>query len=157
MAFTLADPHVFAPVAGYTGAWPRVAQTVGWDHAGTIFSIAVGLDALPGGDAEFYFVLVCADPGGGERPIWSGLDVPPIVSREARAAILSRVLACVDTLLAIRAPPRIFRSVHDAGLPAKARVKHARIGGVFEAHGYRIVDAGIRHGRPAWWAEKLPR
>ncbi|APT31951.1 hypothetical protein MCBMB27_02660 [Methylobacterium phyllosphaerae] len=125
------------------------------DDLGTVYSMAVGFEPLPGGDTEFFFHVVEAHPEMDEEHIyWSGRETRFISDPEDRKAILAAMLYLTQGLLRSSQPETVRWFTHDEDPPDKALVKHFLIANVFDVNGYSVITPDPYHGRRVWLAER---
>lgn len=116
----------------------------------------VGLEAMGGGDLEYYFHILEVDVDAGEeRAYWSGRDVARFINEADRSLVLATVLAGTKMLLDTVKPVRVARITHDADMPPHALEKHFAISRIFEECGYRVTTADPFHGKRCWIAERI--
>lgn len=135
----------------------QIVLNVGTDPAiNRTYSIALGLEPLPGGALEFYFYIIALDETDGEYSrYWSGLDSENILPKVQRGAILRAILHATRTLLSQVNPATVNWCSWDRNLPEKALFKYSQIVRVFEACGYRVEAGEPHHGQLFWSAERL--
>lgn len=134
----------------------QVVTNVGCDEAlGLTYSIAVGLEPLPGGYLEYYFYIVTVNEITDEfKTIFSGRDSEYVLPKVQRGAILRTILHATSSLLNQVNPEQVSWCTWDRNLPEKAMVKYNLVLRVFETCGYR-VQAAEHKGQHFWSAERL--
>jgi hypothetical protein len=133
-----------------------VVVPIGYDDAEPAsYSLLIGFDTLPGGDAEYFFCLIKANHAENtETRYWSGLEVAKFTSREDRILIRSAVLEGTQLLLNYKAPDRVFCCAHDADPPEKALQKLLLVAVIFKTCGYAVERKPICLGKHSWWMER---
>jgi hypothetical protein len=135
----------------------QIVVNVGCDHAlGRTYSIAVGLEPLPGGVLEYYFYIVDLEEKTDHyRTCYSGLESTTILPKVQRGAILRAVLHATKLLLGQVNPATVNWCTYDRNLPEKALVKYSQVVRVFEASGYKVEAGEPHNGQYFWSAERL--
>lgn len=128
---------------------------IGYDDENPLYySVLMGFSPMPGGDVEFYWVIIEADKETGEeRALWSGLETKDIIGKAERILVRTAVLSGIEYLLERVKPNRVFCCTHDSDLPRKALYKHSLVAAQFKLGGYSVSDQPEMLGKQSWWAE----
>lgn len=144
----------FTAVVVQRGSSRIVTARIGLDEENdTIYSLLVGLDPTGGGDHELIFTIVAADPDGTERVFWSGKETETFMSGEDRETVLLAIICCVENLVRVVQPERVFMCTHEANLPERALEKYHRIALAIEMCGYTVSRPDSFHGQIIWFME----
>lgn len=131
-----------------------VTARIGLDEeTDTIYSLLVGLDPSAGGDHELIFTVIAAYSDGTERAFWSGQETADILRGEDRGKVLAAIAGCVENLVRVVQPLRVFMCTHEANLPERALEKYHRIALAIEMCGYTVSRPDSFHGQIIWFME----
>jgi hypothetical protein len=119
-----------------------------------VVSIAAVLSVMTG-DVDCYelvFFVSKSDPLSDDMyQYWDGKSTKTFIQkRRDRTVAGGLLMACVNELIDLKQPKRVFMATHEAHLPKKALIKYHAICSVFSDKGYYIEPQPSHRGRLAW-------